>query len=72
MKRYIRVQASSKDDIYQKAKEQRNLNEIYTGLNNLIDAMNQISAEKFDELGLKSFYRDALDLNQKIYKYYKP
>lgn len=71
MKRYIRVQASLKDDIYQKAKDQRNLNEIYTRLNNLIDAMNELSEEKFDEIGLESFYKDVLDLNQKMYKYYK-
>lgn len=72
MKRYIKVESSSKDAVYQDAKDQRNLNQIYTSLNSLIDAMNGLSTEKFNEIGLDLFYKVALDKLQDMYIYYKP
>lgn len=72
MKRYIRVEASSKQDIFREATEQRYLNEIYMSLNSLIDALNGLSTDKFNEIGLDRFYKTVLDKYQEMYKYYKP
>ena len=71
MKRYIKVQSSSKEEIFNKAKDQRCLNEIYRSLNNLVDAMNDLSTEKFNEIGLDLFYKTVLDKIQDMYPYYK-
>lgn len=72
MKRYIRVEASSKQDTFREATDQRYLNEIYMSLNSLIDALNGLSTDKFNEIGLDRFYKTVLDKYQDMYKYYKP
>lgn len=81
MKRYIRVEASSKQDTFREAThqpyldeatDQRYLNEIYMSLDSLIDALNGLSTDKFNEIGLDRFYKIVFDRHQDMYKYYKP
>lgn len=71
MKRYSKIQSVTKSDVFRQSADQANLNTIYRSLRELIDAMNGLSNEKFDELGLVDFYKEVIDWHQDLYKYYR-
>lgn len=60
MKRYVK--SVTKDDVFKQATQGRYLSELFTELSKLIDIMNGLSREKFEELGLESLYEASIDI----------
>ena len=70
MKRYVKADGI-KTDIFKKATSQAAINDLYLGLMKISRALENMSEEDYNKLGLSGFYQEVNDKLQDIYPYYK-